>query len=212
MSQQSAKLAKFLLEIKAIKLSPKEPFTWTSGIKSPIYCDNRMVLSFPEVRNFVAESLAGLITKEFPAVDRVAGIATAGIAHGALCADRMGISYCYVRPEPKKHGLKNQVEGYLAEGDKVVLVEDLISTGKSSIQAVDGVKLAGGKVIGLVALFTYGFANASEKFVSEGIPVFTLTNFDTLCEVAAAEGYIAEADIASIKAFAANPSEWGANL
>lgn len=171
-----------------------------------------MVLSFPEVRNFVADSLAGLISSEFEGIDRVAGIATAGIAHGALCADRMGISYCYVRPEPKKHGLKNQVEGYMAEGDKVVLVEDLISTGKSSMQAVEGVRQAGGEVVGLVALFTYGFANASEKFVSEGIPVFTLTNFDVLCEVAAAEGYIAAEDIESIKAFAANPSEWGAKL
>jgi orotate phosphoribosyltransferase len=212
MSQQSAKLAKFLLEIKAIKLSPKEPFTWTSGIKSPIYCDNRMVLSFPEVRSFVAHALAELIKTEFLGVNSVAGIATAGIAHGALCADRMGISYCYVRPEPKKHGLKNQVEGHLAVGDKVVLVEDLISTGKSSMQAVDGVRLAGADVIGLVALFTYGFSNAAERFANEGIPVFTLTNFDTLCEVAAAEGYIGEDDIASIKAFAQNPSEWGANL
>ena len=167
-----------------------------------------MVLSYPEVRTFVAESLASLIKSEFPQMDRVAGIATVGIAHGALCADRMGASYCYVRPEPKKHGLKNQVEGHLEPGDKVVLVEDLISTGKSSFQAVEGVKLAGGEVVGLVALFTYGFANAAEKFASEGIPVFTLSNFDTLCEVAAAEGYISPEDLESVKTFAKDPAGW----
>lgn len=167
-----------------------------------------MVLSFSEVRSYVAEALAALIKSEFPTVDRVAGIATAGIAHGALCADRMGISYCYVRPEPKKHGLKNQVEGYLADGDNVVLVEDLISTGKSSFQAVEGVQSAGGNVIGVVALFTYGFNSAYEKFAEAGIPVFTLTNFDTLCEVAAAEGYIGEEDLASVKAFAKDPNGW----
>ena len=140
MSNESAKLAKFLLEIKAVKLSPSDPFTWTSGIKSPIYCDNRMVLSFPVVRDFVAQALADRIRSSFPKADRIAGIATAGIAHGALAADRLDMSYAYVRPEPKKHGLKNQVEGLIQKGDKVVLVEDLISTGKSSMQAVEGVR------------------------------------------------------------------------
>ncbi len=209
MSHQSAKLAKFLLEIKAVKLSPREPFTWTSGIKSPIYCDNRTVLSYPEVRNFVADSLAEMIKNQFPGVDRIAGIATAGIAHGVLAADRLGMSYCYVRPEPKKHGLKNQVEGYLAPGDKVVLVEDLISTGKSSLQAVEGVRNAGGEVVGLIALFTYGFADAQKKFAEEGIPVYTISNFEVLSEVAAQEGYIATEDLASVQQFAANPQAWG---
>jgi orotate phosphoribosyltransferase len=208
MSHESAKLAKFLLEIKAVKLSPKEPFTWTSGIKSPIYCDNRMVLSYPEVRNFVAESLAARIQESFPAADRLAGIATAGIAHGVLAADRMNMSYCYVRPEPKKHGLKNQVEGYMAPGDKVVLVEDLISTGKSSLQAVAGVRNEGAHVIGLIALFTYGFESAKARFEAEGIPVVTLSNFDTLCEVAAAEGYISAEELENVKRFAESPDTW----
>ena len=208
MSHESAKLAKFLLEIKAVKLSPQQPFTWTSGIKSPIYCDNRTVLSYPEVRNFVAESLAARVKEAFPTVDRLAGIATAGIAHGVLAADRLDMSYCYVRPEPKKHGLKNQVEGHMEAGDKVVLVEDLISTGKSSLQAVQGVCNEGAEVIGLVALFTYGFESAKARFEAEGIPVITLSNFDTLCEVAASEGYISPEELENVKRFAQDPEHW----
>lgn len=167
-----------------------------------------MVLSYPEVRNFVAESLAARIQESFPEADRLAGIATAGIAHGVLAADRMNMSYCYVRPEPKKHGLKNQVEGYMAAGDKVVLVEDLISTGKSSLQAVEGVRNEGAHVIGLVALFTYGFDSAKARFEAEGIPVVTLSNFDTLCEVAAAEGYISAEELENVKRFAESPDTW----
>lgn len=208
MSNESAKLAKFLLEIKAVKLSPSDPFTWTSGIKSPIYCDNRMVLSFPVVRDFVAQALADRIRSSFPKADRIAGIATAGIAHGALAADRLDMSYAYVRPEPKKHGLKNQVEGLIQKGDKVVLVEDLISTGKSSMQAVEGVRKEGAEVIGLVALFTYGFTSALRRFADEDIPVYTLSNFDILSEVAAEEGYISSEDINKIKAFADDPQGW----
>lgn len=208
MSNESAKLAKFLLEIKAVKLSPSDPFTWTSGIKSPIYCDNRMVLSFPVVRDFVAQALADRIRSSFPKADRIAAIATAGIAHGALAADRLDMSYAYVRPEPKKHGLKNQVEGLIQKGDKVVLVEDLISTGKSSMQAVEGVRKEGAEVIGLVALFTYGFTSALRRFADEDIPVYTLSNFDILSEVAAEEGYISSEDINKIKAFADDPQGW----
>lgn len=212
MSNQAAKLAKFLLEIKAVKLSPSEPFTWTSGILSPIYCDNRMVLSYPEVRTFVAEELAQLIQREFPEATRIAGIATAGIAHGALAADKLNMPYCYVRPEPKKHGLKNQVEGEMNPGDKIVLVEDLISTGKSSFQAVEGVQNAGAEVIGIVALFTYGFANAMEKFVNAGIPLHTLTNLPTLTKVAAEHGFIQDNELATVNRFAENPSTWGESL
>ena len=167
-----------------------------------------MVLSYPEVRNFVAESLAARIQEAFPEADRLAGIATAGIAHGVLAADRLNMSYCYVRPEPKKHGLKNQVEGYMAAGDKVVLIEDLISTGKSSLQAVQGVRNEGAEVIGLVALFTYGFASAKSRFKTEGIPVITLSNFDTLCEVAATEGYISLEELENVKRFAEDPESW----
>ena len=167
-----------------------------------------MVLSYPEVRNFVAESLASRIQESFPEADRLAGIATAGIAHGVLAADRMNMSYCYVRPEPKKHGLKNQVEGYMAAGYKVVLVEDLISTGKSSLQAVAGVRNEGAHVIGLVALFTYGFESAKARFEAESIPVVTLSNFDTLCEVAATEGYISAEELENVKRFALSPDTW----
>ena len=209
MSHESAKLAKFLLEIKAVKLSPRNPFTWTSGIKSPIYCDNRTVLSYPEVRNFVADSLAAMVKEHFPEVDRLAGIATAGIAHGVLAADRLNMSYCYVRPEPKKHGLKNQVEGHMNEGDKVVLIEDLVSTGKSSMQAVEGVRNEGGVVIGVLALFSYGFADAHKRFADEGIPLYTISNLKVLSEVAAKEGFISMEDIEMVQQFAKDPHSWG---
>ncbi len=167
-----------------------------------------MVLSFPEVRDFVGKSLAERIQHAFPNADRIAGIATAGIAHGVLAADRLNMSYCYVRPEPKKHGLKNQVEGYLEAGDRVVLVEDLISTGKSSLQAAEGVRNEGAEVIGLIALFTYGFESARVRFEAEGIPVITLTNFETLCEVAVAEGYISAEELEHVKRFAESPDTW----
>jgi orotate phosphoribosyltransferase len=209
MSHESAKLAKILLEIKAVKLSPRNPFTWTSGIKSPIYCDNRTVLSYPEVRNFVADSLAAMVKEHFPEVDRLAGIATAGIAHGVLAADRLNMSYCYVRPEPKKHGLKNQVEGHMNEGDKVVLIEDLVSTGKSSMQAVEGVRNEGGVVIGVLALFSYGFADAHKRFADEGIPLYTISNLNVLSEVAAKEGFISMEDIEMVQQFAKDPHSWG---
>jgi orotate phosphoribosyltransferase len=209
MSHESAKLAKFLLEIKAVKLSPRNPFTWTSGIKSPIYCDNRTVLSYPEVRNFVADSLAAMVKEHFPEVDRLAGIATAGIAHGVLAADRLNMSYCYVRPEPKKHGLKNQVEGHMNEGDKVVLIEDLVSTGQSSMQAVEGVRNEGGVVIGVLALFSYGFADAHKRFADEGIPLYTISNLNVLSEVAAKEGFISMEDIEMVQQFAKDPHSWG---
>lgn len=168
-----------------------------------------MVLSFPEVRTFVAEELAAAITQQFPTANRIAGIATAGIAHGALAAHMLNAPYCYVRPEPKKHGLKNQVEGELKPGDNVVLVEDLISTGKSSFQAVEALQAVGANVIGVVALFTYGFANATEKFANASIPVFTLTNLPTLTQVAAENGYIQPSELQTINNFAQNPQDWG---
>ncbi len=170
-----------------------------------------MVLSYPNVREFVAEELAKLVKDKFPDSNKIAGIATAGIAHGMLCADRLGMSYCYVRPEPKKHGLKNQVEGQLEEGDRVVLIEDLISTGKSSFQAVEGVKNAGGIVVGVIALFTYGFEEAKIRFENAGIPVYTISDFPTLAEVAAHEGYINTEDIEKVKNFANDPKGWGSN-
>ena len=189
-------------------MNPDQPFIWTSGIHSPIYCDNRMVLSFPEVRTFVKQSLAQMTCEFFPQADLLAGIATAGIAHGALAADELNIPYCYVRPEPKKHGLKNQIEGRLNPGDKVLLIEDLISTGKSSLQAADAVKEAGGEVVGLLALFTYGFSEASEKFQQAGIPFHTISSFPVLCEVAVNNGFLTKEKLQSVLEFASNPQGW----
>ena len=200
-------LAKHLLEIKAVKLSVNEPFTWTSGIQSPIYCDNRVVLSFPKVRTFVKEELAKLYQRKFPQADMLAGIATAGIAHGALAAEHLEIPYCYVRPEPKKHGMKNQIEGFMPVDSKVVLVEDLISTGKSSLQAVDGVIKDGGKVEGIIALFTYGFKQAENAFSERGIPFYTISNFEVLSKVALDINYINAEQFEAIKKFRANPND-----
>jgi orotate phosphoribosyltransferase len=207
-SNKAANLAKFLLEINAVKLNPDNPFTWTSGIQSPIYCDNRMVLSYPEVRSFVKEALAELGAAHFPQTEVVAGIATAGIAHGALMADVMGLPNCYVRPEPKKHGMKNQIEGYMPVGAKVLLVEDLISTGKSSLQAAQAVREAGGEVIGLVALFTYGFDDARQRFEEANVPFYTISDFHTLAEVAVAHGYLDADKLIAVKAFAQDPVNW----
>lgn len=167
-----------------------------------------MVLSYPEVRSFVKIALADLIRQQFPDVQVVAGIATAGIAHAALVADLMELPNCYVRPEPKKHGMKNQIEGHLPEGSRVVLVEDLISTGKSSLQAVDAVRAAGSEVIGLVALFTYGFDTAVQKFAEAGVPFETISNFPVLCDVAVEHGFLNKDRAELVKAFAGNPAEW----
>ena len=201
-------LAKHLLEIKAVKLSVNAPFTWTSGIQSPIYCDNRVVLSYPKVRDFVKQELASLYTQHFPKADMMAGIATAGIAHGALASEHLNIPYCYVRPEPKKHGMKNQIEGHMPQGSKVVLVEDLISTGKSSLQAVDGVIKDGGEVQGIIALFTYGFKQSEEAFAQKGIPFHTISNFEILAKVALGIEYIDAEQLEAIKRFRANPQDW----
>jgi len=205
---KAANLAKFLLEINAVKLNPDSPFTWTSGIQSPIYCDNRMVLSFPEVRTFVRDALADLTQSHFAHADLIAGIATAGIAHGVLVADVLIMPYCYVRPEPKKHGMKNQIEGRMEPGAKVLLIEDLISTGKSSLQAAQAVREAGGEVVGLLALFTYGFPDAAQRFADENIPFHTISDFHTLTDVAVEYGYLEADKLEEVKKFAANPAAW----
>ncbi len=167
-----------------------------------------MVLSFPEVRNLVKTELAAMTREHFPEATLLAGIATAGIAHGALAADVLNMPYCYVRPEPKKHGLKNQIEGKMQPGDKVLLIEDLISTGKSSLQAADAVREAGGEVVGLLALFTYGFSDAAQRFEEAGIPFFTISNFPTLCEVAVNEGFLPAEKLKPVLDFAKNPRDW----
>ncbi|MBQ4392609.1 MAG: orotate phosphoribosyltransferase [Prevotella sp.] len=200
--------AKKLLEVKAVKLQPDEPFTWASGWRSPIYTDNRKTLSYPALRSFVKIELCHLIQEHFPEADAVAGVATGAIAQGALVADEMGLPFCYVRPKPKDHGMGNQIEGKLPAGSKVVVVEDLISTGGSSLKAVDALRQAGLQVVGMVASFTYGFPVAEEAFSEAGIQLFTLSDYEHVVAEAAKTGYIAENDQPVLAEWRKNPSEW----
>ncbi|MBR5918932.1 MAG: orotate phosphoribosyltransferase, partial [Prevotella sp.] len=178
MDKQKQAFARKLLEIKAIKLRPQEPFTWASGWKSPIYCDNRRVNSYPEVRSYVKLRLTNLILEQFPEVEAIAGVATGAISQGALVADALNLPFAYVRPKPKDHGMGNQIEGELAAGAKVVVVEDLISTGGSSLKAVDALRQAGVEVLGMVASHTYGFPVAEEAFREAKVTLFTLTDYE----------------------------------
>lgn len=203
------KTAELLLQINAIKLNPKNPFTWASGWKSPIYCDNRMTLSFPPIRNYIREEFEKVIEKQFGKPDVIAGVATGAIGIGILVAEIMGLPFVYVRPEPKKHGRQNQVEGFLQKGQNVVVVEDLISTGKSSIMAVEALREAGANVKGMVAIFTYGFAVADENFKNAHIDLFTLSNYEHLLSLAVAKKYITEEEQATLLEWNKNPAEWG---
>ena len=195
MNQIAKQTAQSLLQIKAIKLSPANLFTWASGWHSPIYCDNRKILSFPETRKMVYENIAEMIAAKYPEVDIIAGVATGAIAHGVLVAEKMGKPFIYVRSAPKGHGLGNQIEGNLPEGAKVVVVEDLVSTGISSLSAVEALRAAGAEVLGMVAIFTYGFPIAAEAFAKAGVTLDTLSNYETLIELAAEEGYVSESDL-----------------
>ena len=208
MKETKNQFAKMLMDIEAIKLQPNEPFTWASGWKSPIYTDNRKTLSFPRVRSFVKLELCHVIQEQFPEAEAVAGVATGAIAQGALVADELGMPYCYVRPKPKDHGMGNQVEGQLPEGAKVVVVEDLISTGGSSLKAVDALRKAGFEVVGMVASFTYGFPVAEEAFAEAGVKLFTLSNYNAVIEEAAETGYIKEEDKAVLDEWRKSPSTW----
>ena len=201
-------LARHLLEIGAVKLRPQEPFTWASGWHSPIYCDNRRVNAYPIVRTLVKLELAHLILTRYPEADTIAGVATGAIAQGALVADELGLPFVYVRPKPKDHGMGNQIEGELREGAKVVVVEDLISTGGSSLKAVEALRQAGADVLGMVASFTYGFPQAEEAFKEAGIVLDTLSDYDHLIGEAVASGYVTESDIETLKEWRKNPSEW----
>ncbi len=183
-------LALKLLQINAIKLNATNYFTWASGIKSPIYCDNRQTLAFPEVRNLICEGFSNFIRNTYPQAEYVAGVATGAIAHGMLVADRLGLPYIYVRPMPKEHGLGNQIEGLIDPGKKVVVIEDLISTGGSSLKSVDALRQAGYDVLGLTAIFTYGFISAVESFAKSKCTFDTLTNYDVLISAAVKQGYI----------------------
>ncbi|AWH86691.1 orotate phosphoribosyltransferase [Flavobacterium album] len=203
------KTAELLLQINAIKLNPQTPFTWASGWKSPIYCDNRITLSFPPIRNYIREEFSKHIEKEFGKPDVIAGVATGAIGIGMLVAEYMGLPFVYVRPEPKKHGRQNQVEGFLQKGQNVVVVEDLISTGNSSLLAVDALKAAGANVKGMVAIFTYGFDVSVENFKKANVTLHTLGNYDTLLEEAAAKQYITEKEQETLKEWRKSPSTWG---
>ena len=201
-------LARHLLKIGAVKLRPQEPFTWASGWHSPIYCDNRRVNAYPAVRTLVKLELAHLILTRYPEADTIAGVATGAIAQGALVADQLGLPFVYVRPKPKDHGMGNQIEGELREGARVVVVEDLISTGGSSLKAVEALRQAGASVLGMVASFTYGFPQAEEAFKKAGVELDTLSDYDHLIDEAVASGYVTETDLAALRQWRQNPEEW----
>jgi orotate phosphoribosyltransferase len=210
--ESSLKIAEFLLEIKAIKLQPDKPFTWASGWKSPIYCDNRVILSYPKIRTFVREQFVNTIEQHFGKPDIIAGVATGAIAHGALVADSMGLPFIYIRSEAKSHGLTNLIEGKLEEGQSVVVIEDLISTGKSSLKAVEAVRQKGGNVIGMAAIFTYDFEDARLNFKNHHCELKTLCDYPTLLEQALRSNFISENQISLLNDWRLNPSVWGQNL
>lgn len=206
------KVAEFLLQIKAIKLQPNNPFTWASGWKSPIYCDNRVTLSHPSIRTYIRQKLTQLIQEEFGSVDLIAGVATAGIPQGVLVAQELGLPFAYVRAKAKEHGTGSLIEGEIVEGQRVVVVEDLVSTGKSSLQAVNALKLAGLSVAGLVSIFTYGFDVAEENFKEAKCRFATLSNYNTLIQYAAENSFIAQSDVDILNQWRRNPADWGINL
>ena len=211
MEQMDRKLAAGLLRIGAVLLRPDEPFTWASGWRSPIYCDNRRILSDPSLRSMVAEAFAAKVSELYPEAKVVAGVATGAIAHGALAADRLGKPFVYVRPKPKDHGTGSQIEGYLPEGAKVVVIEDLVSTGMSSLAAVDALRKAGAEVLGMVAIFTYGFDIAAERFQEAGVPLVTLSNYGALIDEATAAGFVKASDAEVLRSWRQNPANWGNN-
>ncbi|MDB0600079.1 orotate phosphoribosyltransferase [Tenacibaculum maritimum] len=202
------KTAELLLQIKAIKLSPNAPFTWASGWKSPIYCDNRVTLSYPPVRNFLKEQIAKLVEDKYGKPDVIAGVATGAIAIGILVAQELGVPFVYVRPEPKKHGRKNQIEGHLESGQNVVVIEDLISTGKSSLNAVKALKESKATVKGMVAIFSYGFEIANQNFEQDHISLTTLSNYEYLLEQALDNKYITSEELRTLEDWRLSPSTW----
>jgi len=205
-------IAEKLLQINAVKLNLKEPFTWASGWMSPIYCDNRRILSFPFARDFVKSELSNVVFEKFPETELLAGVATAGIAWGAMVADQLKLPYIYVRPKPKEHGMGNQVEGYFEKGQKTVVIEDLVSTGKSSLQVVDVLKNAGVEVIGMVSIFTYDFPVAAEAFVNAGLKYYTLTNYPVLIQLAIEKGIVSKDEEEILLKWRNDPANWKAVL
>lgn len=201
--------AQKLLNVKAIMLQPEQPFTWASGWKSPFYCDNRKTLAFPTLRSFVKLEISRIIAEKYPEAEAIAGVATGAIAQGALVADALGLPFAYVRSKPKDHGMTNLIEGDLQKGMKVVVVEDLISTGGSSLKAVEALRQHGCEVIGMVASYTYGFPVAEEAFKQAQVELTTLTNYEAVVEVALQTGYIKQEHVELLHQWRANPSEWG---
>ena len=209
MNTISKAFARKLLEVGAVKLQPNNPFTWASGWKSPIYTDNRRVLSYPELRTMVKLALTHMVLESFPQAETVAGVATGAIAQGALVADELNLPYVYVRPKPKDHGMGNQIEGELRAGSRVVVVEDLISTGGSSLKAVDALRRAGFDVVGMVASYTYGFPVAEEAFRAADVKLLTISDYEHVVAEAIATGFISSDDEALLRQWRQNPSEWG---
>lgn len=201
-------VAEKLLQVNAIKLNPEQPFTWASGWKSPIYCDNRKVLSFPFIRDFIKSEMCNVIFEKFPDAELLAGVATAGIAWGAMAADQLKLPYIYVRPKPKEHGLGNQIEGFYESRQKVVVIEDLISTGKSSLQVVDVLKEQGLEVTGMVSIFTYGFAAATEAFNKSSLTCYSLTDYPTLIESAIQKGIVSAGQQDILLKWRDDPANW----
>jgi orotate phosphoribosyltransferase len=202
------KTAEFLLQINAIKLNPKNPFLWASGWQSPIYCDNRIILSFPAIRNYLRIEFAKQVEAIYGKPDVIAGVATGAIGIGILVAEELGIPFVYVRPEAKKHGRQNQVEGFLQKGQSVVVIEDLISTGNSSLLAVEALKEAGATVKGMLAIFSYGFDVATKNFQKANVDLHTLSNYETLLELSVAKEYISEEEQITLKEWRKNPAIW----
>ncbi|MGN6475727.1 MAG: orotate phosphoribosyltransferase [Flavipsychrobacter sp.] len=201
--------AEKLLQIKALQINLQKPYVWASGWNSPVYCDNRKVLSYPHVRDFVKSELANMVLEHFPDAEVIAGVATAGIAHGVMAADLLKLPFIYVRSKPKEHGMGNQIEGVMEPGKKVVVIEDLISTGKSSLQVVDVLRAQGAEVIGMCGLFTYGFNAASEAFEKAMLPLYTISNYQALMEVAEEQKLIAPEQKATLEQWRVDPANWG---
>ena len=206
--ETAAKTAELLLQINAIKLNPSNPFLWASGWQSPIYCDNRLTLSFPAIRNYIRDEIAKQIEEKYGKPDVIAGVATGAIGIGILVAEALNLPFVYIRPEPKKHGRQNQIEGFLQKSQTVVVIEDLISTGKSSLEAVEALRNAEANVKGMIAIFSYGFDIASQNFKNANVELHTLSNYENLVNLALAKNYISENEELALKAWRANPSEW----
>ena len=198
----------YLTQINAIKLNTKKPFTWTSGIKSPIYCDNRLILSFPDVRKYVADKMTEIVENKYGKDISIAGVATGAIAIGAMIAERLNLPYAYVRPEPKEHGLKNQIEGNIKKGSNIVVIEDLISTGKSSLNAINALKSEGYNVMGMLSIFSYNFQFANKKFEDENISINSLSDYNSLVNLIQSEGTLDSNEISRLKKWRENPKTW----